>query len=66
MSDSHLSNARGIIARASTAQDSKKSPNLVLLAIDAANGMIDHAFDAHVLPLKQYACARWGTWQPHI
>ena len=42
-----------------------KNPDLALYALDAVGSHIDPAFDAHILPLKQWATAWWESWIDH-
>ncbi len=62
MSDTHLQDARGAIARGAAPQGGGKNPDLVLRSLDAGGGTLDPAFDAHVLPGRAYAW--WQHWQP--
>lgn len=64
MSDSHLLEARRVIAKASAPEGGGKDPNLVLYLLDGPMGTLDPAFDAHVLPMQRYATAVWQSWQP--
>ena len=63
MSDSHLLQARRLIARASAPEGGGKDPNLVLYVVDGLTGSCDPAFGAHVLPVVRYASAWWEGWQ---
>ena len=63
MSDSHLSQVRSLIARASSPEGGGKDLNLVLYLLDGVSGSLDPAFDAHVLPIVRYATAWWEGWQ---
>ena len=55
MSVTHLEWARRTLARAAAPPAAGKNPDLVLLAADAAGGTLDPAFDARVLPSRQWA-----------
>ena len=62
MSDMHLHNARSVVARAAAPKGAGKDPNLVLLAYDGHTGTLDPAFNAHALPLLNWATAWWDAW----
>ena len=61
--NTHLLNARRLIARASAPASGGKSPDLTLYTIDGATGTMDPAFDAHVQPLQTWAMSWWEHWQ---
>ena len=61
-SNAHLHNMRTTIARAAAPEGGGKNPDLVLHVLDADNGTMDPAFDAHILPLKFWSLAIWEKW----
>ena len=61
-SNTHLQNLRSCIARAASPEAGGKNPDLTLFFLDADDGTLDPAFDAHVLPLKFWSMAIWEGW----
>ena len=64
MAPSHLEVARRAVAKAVAPTAGGKSSQIVLYAADGANGTLDPAFDANVLPLRMWAMAQWQGWVP--
>ena len=65
MSDTHLGDARGVVARAAAPEGCGKDLNLVLLCPAGPSGTLDPAFDAHVVPIARWAQAWFEGWQLH-
>jgi hypothetical protein len=63
-SDSHLRVVRGVAARAVAPETGGESVSHVLSALDAGGGRVVPAFDARVLPIRQWASAVWEGWAP--
>ena len=53
---------RSCIARAAAPEGGGKNPDLTLYYLDADNGTLDPAFDAHILPIKFWCMAIWEQW----
>ena len=64
MSDSHLQQVRGLVAKAAAPQSGGKAVDLVLYSCDTSTGTLDPAFEVHVQPLLSWALAHWQRWQP--
>jgi hypothetical protein len=65
LSDSMLLESRRAAVAALAPPNAGKNPDLALYALDAVGSHIDPAFDAHILPLKQWATAWWESWIDH-
>ncbi len=62
VADSMLEKARSKVAKAASPEACGKNPELALVAIDADNGTLDPAFQAHVGPIRHWALAVWDSW----
>ena len=62
MANQHLETARRSLAKSVSSEAGGKHYELVLYVVDGAQGTLDPAFDAHVLPLYMWAMAHWESW----
>ena len=65
VSDTMLQHARTAAARAAAPQAGGKNTDSVFHAIDGAAGTADPAFNAHVLPIKQWTQGIWDHTYTH-
>ena len=65
ISNAALQQVRSSVAASASTDTAGKNPDAVLYAIDGQFGTLDPAFDAHALPIKQWAQGVWDATYSH-